>query len=740
MLVTNLTSKKSSFRYISNVPSLPNNNKHLSKAVQTNKKVTNSPNNEPSKYLSKFSNSNKTNYDINLNINHSCSVEKDNNTRIFNIELDAISSAAPVVKPCTFVCVLDVSGSMGGSSSYQGDAEASKFSRMDLVKHSVNTIIQCLRPEDTLAIVTFNNYASKLLSMTSMDENGKRMATNALNQISEDGGTNLWDGLSSGMDELHRLGIRENHNNCLILLTDGEPNDNPSRGIYNEFVSKISMSPLIGNVHMIGYGYDLDSSLLLNLAKTGDGLFAHVPDYSMCNTVFINLLSNCLATAISNVDMKVTSMKGFNKINFSNTIDNKKQMKIGPIQTGQQRNILFDADISDLSNFELGLEFMYNGKMINYKINTLDSKLRGKSKSNNTKQVSIFANSYSSNNDNYWETIVNDTLSSSDTIYQVFKTMLCDIIQRGLANSHKSGEILKTCAELDNLYKFIEQVQSVATKQSDKDKLGALLDNIKHSDNNSGQISKAFSKAEWLHRWGTHYLRYFNRSHELQMCSNYKDFSLQVYGGKLFKELRTEIEDIFSTIPAPQPSRSSTPFTGNFQQTFYTKSGPCFDGYGKVQMADRPDVLVKDIKKGHLIYNSDGDVATVLCVIKTHIKNGTLDMVLIDDLRVTPYHPIRHEGKWTHPCKIKEPMTVHCDHIYNFVLDAHHVITINNTDGITLGHGMNDDPVAAHPFFGTQLVIDNLKTHPGWESGLIEIFDYDNTHTVDSNGLVSSLF
>jgi len=54
-------------------------------------------------------------------------------------------------------------------------------------------------------------------------------------------------------------------------------------------------------------------------------------------------------------------------------------------------------------------------------------------------------------------------------------------------------------------------------------------------------------------------------------------------------------------------------------------------------------------------------------------------MVLIDDLRVTPYHPIKHDGKWVHPCSLKEPTIVHCDAIYNFVLDKHHIITINNT-------------------------------------------------------------
>ena len=712
-------------RNLCNVPALPNNKKsHLSRAIQTNKIV-----NEKAKYLSKYSNTKSTNYDIKLNINHSCSIEKDNGKRIFNIELDAVT---PIVKPCTFVCILDISGSMSTSSSYRNDPEASQFSRMDLVKHSVNTIIHCLRPEDTLSIVAFNGRASKILTFTNMDESGKKLATYSLNQINENGGTNLWDGLSRSMDELYDLGVRENHNNFLVLLTDGEPNENPPRGIYNEFMSKIATSPLIGNLHTIGYGYDLDSVLLSNLAKDGNGLFAHVPDYSMCNTVFINLLGNCLATAISNVTMKITSIKGFAAINLYNSINKNNCINVGPIQSGQQQNVIFEAEIN-LSDFELCLEFTYDGKTIYYKINTLDSK----SKNTNTKDILNFANLHTRDAD-YWKMHINDIFASSDTVYQVFKTMLCDIIKRGLLNSHKSGESQKICIELDNLYKFIEQIQTVATKQSDKNKLEALLNNIKNADVNLGQVYKAFSNEEWLHRWGVHYLKYFNRSHELQICSNYKDSSLQLYGGELFRELRTEIEDIFSTIPIPQPSRSSTPFTGNFQQTFYTASGPCFNGNGLVRMADRPDVRVKDIRKGHLILNSDGNIATVVCVIKTIIKHGTVSMVLLDNLRVTPYHPIKHNGKWVHPCTIKEPIVVHCDAIYNFVLDKHHIITINNTDGITLGHGVTDDPILAHPFFGTSLVIDNLKTDKGWENGFIEIVNYKPSF--DAKGLISSFF
>lgn len=725
-------------KMFSNVPSLPNGKgNHLGGSRKANKLVIQTPN--TSKYLSKYSNNNSAHQNVKLNISHSCSIEKGNGKHIFNVELKAVT---PIVKPSNFICVLDVSGSMSDSSSYRNDPEASKFSKMDLVKHSVNTIRHCLRPEDKLSIITFSHGANEVLALTHMNEDGKLLATRTLNMIHEGGSTNLWSGLLLSMNELGKLGIQDEYNNFIILLTDGEPTDNPPRGIYNEFLSNVTKSPLFCNLHTIGYGYGLDSTLLFNLAKSGNGLFAHIPDFSMCNTVFINLLSNCLATAITNVNMKFKSISGIqNTLTIPDYVLNgmippnqtqSNQISLGPIQSEQPRNFIFEAQIEDFNKFKFDLEFEYGNKIVNYTINTANTFTGSK---NSKEIIDLSSNTFKQKE---WADQVNEIFSSSDTVYQVFKTLLCDIINRGLQSSGNNASLKKTCEELDNLCDWIGQIKNIANSQANKNKLDALLLNIKSPEANYGQIHKAFSNEEWFNRWGIHYLKYFVRSHELQICSNFKDTSLQLYGGTLFKELRTEIEDIFSSIPIPQPSRSSTPFTGNFQQTFYTASGPCFDGNGRVKMATCPDVLVKNLKKGDMILNSDGDVAMVVCIIKTIVKHGNLPMVLINGLRVTPYHPIKHNGKWVHPCTIKEPTVVHCDTIYNFVLDKHHIITINNTDAITLGHNVTDDSVLAHPFFGSQRVIENLKSNSGWENGLIVIDDY--TPKFDENGLIASFF
>jgi hypothetical protein len=244
---------------------------------------------------------------------------------------------------------------------------------------------------------------------------------------------------------------------------------------------------------------------------------------------------------------------------------------------------------------------------------------------------------------------------------------------------------------------------------------------------------KAFSRKDWFDRWGIHYLRYFVRSHQLQVCSNFKDQSLQNYGGQLFLELRQEIEEIFAKMPPPTPSRVShgQTYQGNFKQSFYNPSGPCFDGNGIICMWDGSLKKVKDIRKGDQFYNNIGKTITILCVIKTKVKNGMAEMVKLNDIMITPWHPvmnakgfIRSDCSWKFPSELKKPEMVQIDYMYDFVLDSHHIVNINGLDVITLGHGYVDNPYLAHNFFGTHLVIDNLMKHKGWKDGLIEFDEY----------------
>ena len=673
-----------------------------------------------SKHLSPNINTSGSNNDVDLNISHK-SINIGKNKYLIDISLNAQFSQ-DICKPTMFVCAIDLSSSMNGSCADKSlETETSKFSRLDLVKHSLKTIIHCLRPCDTLALVGFSDNASKLLSVTNMNDMGKITALEIVNNMNSGGMTNLSDGLNVSLDEFDVYAFKKYKNLFTLLLTDGEPNINPPRGIYDTFLERIKTKSLDSAIHTFGYGYNLDSNLLANLSIRGGGLFAHIPDYSMCNTVFINFLANCLATAITKVDLNISGSNCKVGIMGYNSLSN--ELNLGSIQNSQTQNILYITEIPDPNNFKIKLDMKYDGKDKQYIINCLDTQTQ----SNISTNIS---------SDQSYDDMIDHIIWSSDNdqiIYQLFKSLLINIISKGL----ETNDLPKITNDLNTICSGIEK--AILKSKSSKDRFRALLINIRSNDASEGQIIKAFSSADWYNRWGKHYLRYFVRSQQLQVCSNFKDSSLQHYGGKLFKELRTEIEDIFSQLPIPTPSLGQgTQFTGNFQQAFYNPSGPCFDGYGKVMMENGTIKLVKDLIKGDKIKNSDGNISTIQCVLKTKIKNGSTDMMIFNGMRVTPWHPVRINNKWSFPSDIKHPTRVHVDYVYDFVLDSHHIITINGIDAITLGHNFTHDPILIHKFFGTDKVIENLKSHKSWDSGLIEITEYNPQY--DKDGIIIKFF
>ena len=94
-------------------------------------------------------------------------------------------------------------------------------------------------------------------------------------------------------------------------------------------------------------------------------------------------------------------------------------------------------------------------------------------------------------------------------------------------------------------------------------------------------------------------------------------------------------------------------------------------------------------------------------------------MVKINDsLSITPYHPIK-DIEWVFPNTLNETITVDCDYMYNYVLDKDHTIIIGNTICATLGHGIMDNDVIKHDYYGTDKVVNDLKSFNGFNKGVV---------------------
>ena len=257
--------------------------------------------------------------------------------------------------PSDICCVVDVSGSMGSEAKTkndEGNIESHGLSVLDVVRHAVKTIVMCMEPQDRLSLVTYNHTANTEFELKHMDEVGKAMAMEKLDELMPHSTTSLWAGLDMGLDVL-RSKSRKDANCSLFILTDGMPNVIPPRGHIPMLKMYKDRHGLPCNIGTFGFGYNLDSPLLHDIAVEGDGMYAFIPDSSFVGTILVNAISNGLCTLSRNVVLSIETENGAKIMSegidgevlggghVCNLTDWGAQVSLGPLLYGQHRDIVF---------------------------------------------------------------------------------------------------------------------------------------------------------------------------------------------------------------------------------------------------------------------------------------------------------------------------------------------------------------------------------------------------------------
>lgn len=598
----------------------------------------------------------------------------------------------PVRQPCILIFIIDVSKSMDTDACPTNDyGESNGYTRLDFVKYSIRTVIEILESQDQICIITFSDDAKLKLDFTHMHEQGKSYAITVLESLHTEGMTNIWDGLRVGLLNISKL-KDPNINISMMLLTDGEPNVNPPRGICPTLETTLSNMKLSQSftINTFGYGYSLDSSLLNLIAKIGSGTYGYIPESSMVGTVFINYLSNVLSTYLSNCKLQILSN---DKI--------IREHNIGSIQFEQPKEIIIGNFDNISSNLEfrliVGDENIKTIQMIpeDFKPHMYPSIVRY--------QIIEIINNLINNK----STNINDSYIKLDSFYDKIRTDLCMICMNDL--------------DKNQILNYLQDWKSTET-------------------NKGGQISSAFSCLNQFNKWGSHFLRSLMNSYLNQQCNNFKDPGVQHFGGPLFQSIRQNAENVFCLLPSPKPSlHTRTTSQLSNMSSYYDNSGSCYDGDGLVLMANKTFIAVKNLKIGDLVQAFDANKNITYTRIKFIIKTKvtTVDICDINNFKITPYHPIIYSDQWVFPIDICSPINVKLDWIYNIVLEKGIAIFINNIPVITLGHNLTQNQVVKHPYYGTNKVVDDLEKMCGHSTGIIIL---DKPVIERTNGLVSKLF
>lgn len=581
----------------------------------------------------------------------------------------------PTQQRTAIIFVIDVSGSMDDNVS----TENYSLTKLDLVKHSVKTLINLMNSLHDVCVITFNDRINLIQSFINMTEDNKNKVISKIDGLRSGGSTNIWGGLELALKEIYNL-KEDNINVNIALLTDGIPNINPSKGLIPTMISKMNELDIKHSytISTFGFGYDIDSKLLNLISKHGSGSYGYIPDSSMVGTVFVNWVSNILSTYITNSKLIVKNEKGNVLIN---------NHTIGPIIFDQTRDILFNLNSK---NFKfLKIEIIVNNEKI---FETELSSVNVNDNSNNILSHIIRNNIIST---------VNDAIEDVNKVKFVHE--LYNKINKCIVNN--SSNIPYT--EMEYIKSFFYDYEP--TYQ--------LRDLYK-----GGQIKEAFSNITYLDKWGRHYLRSLMNAYNFQQCNNFKDPGVQVFAGNFFNQFRDKAEDIFNSIPLPTG-------TGGYvnARDYMNSSVPCFKGNALIKTMSGY-VEAQNIVKGDIVVTSNGNKSKVVCTVKTKVKPDERFACLINNTYVTPYHPVILKGKneWKFPIDIKKDviMIPDMEYVYNFVLDEGHIIEFDcGLISCTMGHNFNDNSVITHPYFGSNKIINDLMLCSGWNEGNIVFED-----------------
>ena len=628
------------------------------------------------------------------------------------------------------VLVIDRSGSMHSqveAKDRNGQNLENGLSIQDIVNHSAKTVVQTLDAHSRICIIKFDNVIDIVTPLMYATETNKVQIMTSINSIKPGGQTNIWGAIEKALQILDGREDKS-RNSAILMLTDGIPNVSPAQGEVETLKRLRKTKNFTTPIYTFGFGYNLQPTLLYNLAKYSNGGNAHIPDGNMIATVFCNFIATILCSVVMNLQLHITP-KQTNSASFNNLlvgdfaynydpINQKYIYDIGTVQVQQERNIVL--------NFEDKLDFTY------YYTYTIEGK-------------SYTSSVHSVNADSIAHCVNNPALNS-----HIYRATSVEYIRK-MINANRINNLLSTQTNYDELVKLLEE-NKCSTSQPFVD---GLLKNIKGDFANIGQVKLAIDQ-KYFRRWGEFYLDQLSRSLNQQIKPNFKDEGC-MFGGEVFEALVDKSSDIFNSLEPPTPSlvvqQSGNMFYRSLNlapqapismASYNDPHGGCVDSYCNIAMFDGTSKLLKDVQKFDIIKSIDENNkivgAKVLCVLETLIESGTRDYVSVNDVLITPWHPIKIglHGKpetWCFPGELFSTFKFPSSSMITLVLENHHVMFINGLKCITLGHNFTNHSKLIHPYYGTNKVIENLNYYfpEDYAQGKITVKDTHINYKMSNN-------
>ena len=178
--------------------------------------------------------------------------------RLLRVGVQAMSVPADQRPAANLVFLVDVSGSMRSPN------------KMDLVRYSLTTLVNTLRPDDTVGIVTYAGQVATLIEPTPVTQRGALLA--AIETLRSGGSTNGEGGIRRAYD-LAAQHFQQGGINRVIIASDGDFNVGLTGGALIELIEDYRDRDITLTTLGFGTGNDRDME---RLADHGNGVYAYI--------------------------------------------------------------------------------------------------------------------------------------------------------------------------------------------------------------------------------------------------------------------------------------------------------------------------------------------------------------------------------------------------------------------------------------------------------------------------------
>jgi Ca-activated chloride channel family protein len=226
---------------------------------------------------------------------------------LMRVALKGKDLAKQQLPAANLVFLVDVSGSMGSPD------------KLPLLQSSLKLLVQQMRPQDRIALVTYAGQAGVVLPSTPGDQKAAILA--AIDNLESGGSTAGASGIEMAY-RTARAGFMKDGINRILLATDGDFNVGTTD--FRQLKQMVERERQTGvSLSTLGFGTgNYNEQLMEQMADAGDGAYSYIDSLMEGHKVLVNEMTSTLATIARDVKIQVefnpAAVKEYRLIGYEN--------------------------------------------------------------------------------------------------------------------------------------------------------------------------------------------------------------------------------------------------------------------------------------------------------------------------------------------------------------------------------------------------------------------------------------